>query len=219
MLALFAKAPEAGRVKTRLTPPLSPGQAAGLYEAMLCDILEQHAAGEPEERALWFTPPGARPWFEAAAEGRYRLYVQEGADLGARMREVFRRHAAEGFDRIVLRGTDSPTLPPATVGQAFAALEAADAVICPDRDGGYNLVGLREPAGALFELPMSTATVLEQTRAAARRLGLSLRLLPAHHDVDTAADLELLAREVSGAGAPRAPRTAEWLRRHPRAEG
>lgn len=204
VLALFAKAPVPGRVKTRLTPPLTPEQAAALYEAMLRDVLERPAP-DGVERAVWFTPGDARAWFADAAPG-YRLYVQEGDTLGERMREVFRRHAAEGCERIVLRGTDSPTLPDATVAGAFAALERVPLVLGPDRDGGYNLIGLRGPADELFEIEMSTGRVLEQTLARAAALGLSAECLPEHHDVDTFADLERLVPDA------RTPRTARWLR-------
>ena len=94
-------------------------------------------------------------------------------------------HAAEGFDRIVLRGTDSPTLPLARIDEAFDALEHAELVLCPDRDGGYNLIGLRGACDGLFALELSHAGVLSQTLVDARALGLRAELLPAHHDVDT----------------------------------
>ena len=205
VLALFAKAPVPGEVKTRLCPPLQPEQAAALYEAMLRDILSQDPVGTEVARALWFTPEAARDWFVRAAHPGWRLYPQQGPDLAARMRQLFRTHAAEGGDRIVLRGTDSPTLPSETVAGAFDALDRAHVVLCPDRDGGYNLIGLREPCDALFELEMSTDTVLDQTVERARGLGLRVELLPDHHDVDTAADLGRLQPDA------RTPRTARWL--------
>lgn len=205
VLALFAKAPRPGLVKTRMCPPLRPEQAASLYEAMLLDILDQPGPDEGIARSVWFTPEDARDWFSRAAPGR-RLYVQRGAHLAERMALLFRTHAAEGHDRVVLRGTDSPTLPAGTIEAAFAELERADLVLCPDRDGGYNLVGLREPADPLFDLEMSTGSVLEQTLARARELGLVVHLLPEHHDVDTIADLRLLEPDE------RTPRTARWLK-------
>ena len=208
LLALFAKAPVPGQVKTRLCPPLEPSQAAELYEAMLLDILDQHRA-EPCDLALWHTPAAAADWFRAAAPAAYRLLAQQGSDLAARMCHLFRHHADEGYTRMVLRGTDSPTLPAARVPEAFAALASgADLVLCPDRDGGYNLVGLCRPVDALFELEMSTASVLEGTLGRARELGLRTELLAAHHDVDTEADLALLSAELC---ASRTPRTQAWL--------
>ncbi|MFQ5697529.1 MAG: TIGR04282 family arsenosugar biosynthesis glycosyltransferase [Myxococcota bacterium] len=208
VLGLFAKLPEPGRVKTRLVPPLTPASAARLYEAMLLDVLDLHA-GLDVERVLWFTPADSRPWFERQARGRYRLEAQRGDGLAARMTALFALHASEGFERMVLRGTDSPTLPSERIDAAFTALERSDLVVCPDRDGGYNLIGLREPQPELFALEMSTASVLEQTLARARSLDLEVSLLPAHHDVDTAEDLARLESEVR---AEHTPRTLRFLR-------
>ncbi|MGH7290438.1 MAG: TIGR04282 family arsenosugar biosynthesis glycosyltransferase, partial [Myxococcota bacterium] len=157
ILALFAKAPVPGQVKTRLAPELSLENAARLYEAMLLDILDQHAAERDCEHALWFAPAGAAEWFSRSAPAGWRLMAQEGSDLPARMARLFAAHAAEGFDRIVLRGTDSPTLPNERVHEAFAALDHAELVLCPDRDGGYNLIGLRAACDPLFALELSHA--------------------------------------------------------------
>jgi uncharacterized protein len=209
VLALFAKQPVAGEVKTRLCPPFSPEEAAALYEAMLLDILDQHArASVPADLALWYAPAHGRAWFEKNSPPGYRLHAQQGPRLPERMRALFRSHAEQGYRRIVLRGTDSPTLPGARIHEALAQLEAADLVLCPDRDGGYNLIGLREPQDALFDLEMSTPRVLDWTVERARQLGLRVALLEPHHDVDTAGDLRLLFPEVS---AQHTPRTAAWL--------
>ncbi|MFI5314243.1 MAG: TIGR04282 family arsenosugar biosynthesis glycosyltransferase [Myxococcota bacterium] len=203
VLALFAKAPVPGFAKTRLAPPLTPERAAAFYEAMLLDILDQHASVSDCELALWFTPDGAAEWFAAHAPAVYRRLPQRGRDLAERMRELFRFHAAEGCERIVLRGTDSPTLPAARVAQAFAALEHSPLVLCPDRDGGYNLIGARAPHDALFELALSRSDVLGATLARARELGLPCEILPAHHDVDTWQDVVRLSAELDPARTPR----------------
>ena len=203
MLALFAKAPVPGEVKTRLVPPLSHEQAAALYQAMLLDVLDQHAAESDCELALWYTPDAAADWFAKHAPARYRQLPQRGADLSERMRALFRHHAAEGAERIVLRGTDSPTLPATRAREAFAALERFSVALCPDRDGGYNLIGLREPRDALFALEFSQASVLGATLARARELGLACELLPAHHDVDTWDDLVRLGPELDPRRTPR----------------
>ena len=96
------------------------------------------------------------------------------------------------------------------IESAFAALERADLALCPDRDGGYNLIALRAPCDALFALEMSTESVLEQTRKQAERLGLRCELLPPHHDVDLIEDLERIRSEVS---VELTPRTFAWLQR------
>ena len=198
-----------GAVKTRLAPELGAERAAAFYEAMLLDVLEQHAGASDCELALWFTPDESADWFAKHAPPRYRLLQQRGRDLAERMRALFQSHAAEGFDRIVLRGTDSPTLPAARVAQAFAALEHAPLVLCPDRDGGYNLIGQSAPHDSLFELELSRASVLAATLTRARELGLRAELLPAHHDVDTWADVARLGAELD---AERTPRTLSQYR-------
>ncbi len=211
ILALFAKAPVPGQVKTRLATEISLESAAALYEAMLLDILDQHAAERDCARALWFAPADARGWFERATPAGWTLLAQSGASLAERMAALFRFHAAEGFDRIVLRGTDSPTLPVARIDDAFAALERAELVLCPDRDGGYNLIGLREACDGLFALELSHAGVLSKTLGNARALGLRTELLPAHHDVDTHADLLRMLPELDARLTPRTLRAARTL--------
>ena len=83
-------------------------------------------------------------------------------------------------------------------------------MLCPDRDGGYNLIGLRASADALFDLEMSTSNVLQWTVDQGKSLGMRVELLAPHHDVDTAADLPLLAGELS---TERTPRTLAWIAR------
>jgi hypothetical protein len=211
ILALFAKAPVPGQVKTRLATTISLESAAALYEAMLLDILDQHETERDCARALWFAPADAREWFERVAPAGYRLLSQTGSSLAERMAALFRFHGDEGFDRIVLRGTDSPTLPLERIDDAFRALERAELALCPDRDGGYNLIGLRGACDGLFALELSHAGVLSQTLANARALGLRAELLPAHHDVDTHADLLRLLPELDPSLTPRTLRVSRDL--------
>ncbi len=213
LLALFARRPAPGQVKTRLAPAIGAEQAAVLYEAMLLDIVDQHARSE-RDLALWYTPEDAEPWFREHLPAAYRLFAQRGPDLASRMRVFFQAHADEGYDRIVLRGTDSPSLPEERIEEAFAALDQADLVLCPDLDGGYNLVGLCAPCDQIFDIPMSIASVLDETLARAEHVGLFTHLLEAHHDVDTADDLERLAGDID---PRRVPRTARFIRAQRRA--
>lgn len=204
VLGLFAKYPEPGQVKTRLAPPLSLEQAAGLYRAMLLDIFEQSAHQAGARRALWFSPAEHRSWFATQAVG-FELYLQQGDGLGRRMHHFFETHSAEGSRAMVLRGTDSPTLPTSQIALAFGALDQADLVIGPGPDGGYNLIGLREPCAELFKPAMSQGELLRQTLDAAAELGLRTRLLEPFPDVDTIEDLRALEP------GPGAPRTARWI--------
>jgi len=215
VLVVFAKQPVPGQVKTRLCPPFTPGQAARFYAAMLEDVLEATLAAcaalrleavlavhPPEGASSLPVPPGLR------------REPQQGADLGARMEHAMARELGAGHRPVLLRGSDSPTLGLATLAAALEALERTDLVICPDADGGYNLVGLSRPAPGLFSHPMSTASVLDDTLARARSSGLTHTLLPAGFDLDTAADLVLLDAARRHGAARECPRTLAFLDHH-----
>jgi rSAM/selenodomain-associated transferase 1 len=214
-LVVFAKRPEPGQVKTRLCPPLTPEQAAAFYACMLEDVLEtsvRAAAALDLEAVLAVHPPEAAETLPAPAG--LRREPQHGADLGERMEHALARELAAGRSPVLLRGSDSPTLGLATLRAALDALTRADLVICPDRDGGYNLVGLARPAPGLFSHPMSTGSVLADTLTRARLCGLSHALLPAGFDIDSAADLGLLAEARSRGAAGACPHSVAFLDRH-----
>jgi rSAM/selenodomain-associated transferase 1 len=214
-LIVFAKWPEAGAVKTRLCPPLSPEQAAAFYHAMLGDVLDAMAREAPLrglDLALAVTPAAHAPEFAAWAPA-YRVFAQVGGDLSQRMEHAAASELARGAACVLLRGSDSPALAPAVLDAALAALARADVALSPDRDGGYNLVALRRFAPGLFAHAMSTSTVLDDTRAAAARLGLTSEVLAPGFDVDTAADFALLC-EARPHAAALCPRTYAWLDAH-----
>ena len=118
--------------------------------------------------------------------------------------------AAAGTAPILLRGSDSPALGEETLAAALEALERSDLVVCPDRDGGYNLIGLRRPAPGLFRHPMSTESVLTDTLANAAAAGLSHAVLEPGFDIDVASDLHWLEEARHGSALP-CPRTLAFL--------
>ncbi len=194
-LIVFAKQPAPGKVKTRLCPPFTPEQAAAFYAAMLADVLEATAAfavAHALAPILAIDPPEAVATFEAQVPEGFRVIAQEGPDLGARMAAATSRAFAEGYAPVLLRGSDSPTMGAETIGLACEALARSDVVVCPDLDGGYNLVGLAQPAVGIFEHEMSTATVLDETLARAVSQDLTCERLPPGFDVDDESDLALL---------------------------
>ncbi|MEN8160859.1 MAG: TIGR04282 family arsenosugar biosynthesis glycosyltransferase [Myxococcota bacterium] len=211
-LVVFAKRPAPGEVKTRLCPPLRPEQAAAFYAAMLDDVLEashRACAALDLEPVLAVHPPDAAG--ELPAPKGWRQEPQRGPDLGARMEHAASHELDAGRTPVLLRGSDSPTLGQPTLAAALDALRCHDLVICPDRDGGYNLVGLRRPAPGLFTHPMSTGTELDDTLARAKRLGLTTHLLAPGFDIDTAEDLHLLAEARKRGETKDCPRTIAWL--------
>ncbi len=202
---MFAKQPLPGRVKTRLTPPLSPDQAAELYRCMLDDTLAKVAELPDTVRLLMYEEqPGAADYFRQTATG-CRLHPQCGDDLGERMANAFGLAFAKGYQAAVIIGTDSPDLPLSLIVAAFRKLEQTDidAVYGPSEDGGYYLLGLKRVYAELFrDIPWSSVGVLEKSLARAERTGIQTELLPPWYDVDTAADLQRPELLDEGNGAP-----------------
>jgi rSAM/selenodomain-associated transferase 1 len=136
------------------------------------------------------------PEFETLANGRLIL-TQEGHSLGTRMHQCFQHLAScESIHNIII-GTDSPTLPSRYLNQAFSQLQGdADAVLGPTEDGGYYLVGCRQPRSNMFNnVTWSTAQTLSQTRRAFDDCGWKTEYTPVWWDVDTPSDVERLARD------------------------
>jgi rSAM/selenodomain-associated transferase 1 len=208
-LVVFAKEAVPGHVKTRLSPPFSPSQAAAFYRCLLDDVLEETSAAAVRlalDATLAVDPPGATGTLAARAPAGFRAIAQAPGDLGARMAAVAQQAAAAGAPFALLRGSDSPCLGRAALGDAVAALSRADLAISADRDGGYNLVGLGLAAlaaaadGRLFDHPMSTPSVLRDTESRARAARLRIEMLAPGFDVDRFDDLRWLdeARRRTG---------------------
>ncbi len=192
VLVLFAKEPIPGKVKTRMTPPFSARQAAELYQALLQDTLaasQAMAQAHDLHFVVAIDPPEALPFFRRHCSEGMQIVAQRGKNLGERLARVTRELAEEGFSPILIRGSDSPGLSEGDIEKALTALERSEVVVCPDRDGGYNLIGMRSLCEALFHLRMSTESVLNETLAAAEREGLSAELLPPGFDLDCVEDL------------------------------
>ena len=189
IIGLFAKQPIPGRVKTRLTPPLSPEQACRVYQASLQEsVVRLQESGF----SLTLCYAGEQKWFAAAFPG-LPLVAQHGEGLGSRMTNAVQELFAAGGSPILLSGSDSPDLPADLVRQVVAKLVHTDVVTVPCRDGGYAIVGLRKPATELFEgIPWSTGQVLEATRRRCKELGLSYFETDAWDDLDEVDDLERL---------------------------
>lgn len=206
-VVVLAKVPEPGRVKTRLVPALGEGGATALAEAMLGDTLEALEALPPAVARLWVAS-GSLAAARARVPAHWTVWPQAEGDLGARMGEAWRVAAAE---RVVIVGADAPSMSAARVEAALVALNAADVVVGPTLDGGYDLLGLkRREAAVLDDMPWSTADVLRVTRARTRGAGLVLAELEPGFDVDTGEDLLDLAARLDACAAA-ARRTRAWL--------
>lgn len=211
-VAIFAKAPRPGEVKTRLCPPLTPREAAALARCFLRDKIAQVRGLAGTTPVIAYTPASERDLFERLAPG-FVLREQRGRDLGERMRSVLGDLLGAGHPAAIAIGTDSPTLPAALVQRAvdLTASGRADLVLGPSEDGGYYLIGVRNDYPALFaDVPWSTGAVLDVTLRRAETANLRPALLPTWFDVDTSDDLPRLRAAL--AEAPRAaPATSRYF--------
>ena len=197
-LVIFAKAPIPGEVKTRLCPPLTPDEAATLHGSFVLDMLERSKLAVaklqlPFHRYLACAPSSELVFFKIMEERQgVRLLDQVGEDLGQRMHHTFVSLFGKGYERVLLVGTDVPTLPLSVYQDALTLLGKSDVVLGPALDGGYYLIGLKKPAENIFAgVPWSTDQVLAVTQQNAKILGLSVSLTAAWRDVDTIADLQI----------------------------
>lgn len=219
-VAVMAKASLPGRTKTRLAPPLTPELSAELNTAFLADIAENLAlAGRETAIApfMAFGPPGSAPFFEANLPAEVGLVACWYPDFGECLYQACRGLLDLGYGSACVLNSDSPTLPTAWLVEAARALaRPGDRIVLgPSADGGYYLLGLKAPHRRLFEeVAWSTGVVAGQTRARARELGLETVLLPAWFDVDDAASLGRLARDLRGAGELPADGVRPYAARH-----
>ena len=200
---VFAKNPVPNQVKTRLIPTLSPEQAATLYTAFLTDWCDTLAKLSDVDIIIAYTPPEAEPDLRRLI-GDHAIYIpQMGTDLGERLTSATQWAAEQGYAKILLVGSDSPTLPISYISQAYILLDSRDITIGPCTDGGYYLIGFSVANVAIavpfvFEdIAWSTAGVFQQTVTRIRSLEATVGLLPPWYDIDTAEDLAFLRAHLS----------------------
>jgi rSAM/selenodomain-associated transferase 1 len=195
-LIVLAKAPVAGRVKTRLCPPCTPEQAARLAAAALADTLRTLATVPGVSRRVCVLDGVPGPWLPSGFE----VLPQRGDGLDERLAAAF----ADVGGPSLLVGMDTPQLTPLLLADALARLHRTGAVLGCAPDGGYWAIGLRRATDALFHgVPMSVATTGAAQLARLREHGLQVDVLPALRDVDTIDDARAVARScASGAAFP-----------------
>jgi len=199
-LLTVAKRPAPGRTKTRLTPPLSPNQAAALYECFLLDTLDLMRRVPETQPVIAYLPQEAETYFTELAPD-FEYVLQQGQDLGARLDNALIHYLELGYQHVAIMNSDGPTLPVDYLTAAFEALAGqADVVLGPSDDGGYYLIGMKRPVPRLLrEVQMSTPTVTADTLTLAAEEGLRVELLPTWYDVDDGAALTRLLTELSQA--------------------
>jgi uncharacterized protein len=223
-LAVMTKAPQAGRVKTRLVPPLTPEEAAELNKCFLRDTtatisstcsgglgaptaagarlhtVAQRAPLRCQPLAV-YTPVGAESAYADVLPDDFSLLLQRGDTFGERLHFAVEDLFKCGFDSVCLIDSDSPTVPAENFAEAVELLSTSQdrVVLGPSDDGGYYLIGVKKSHRQLFEqIDWSTERVLNQTIQRATESGVEVKLLPTGYDVDDDASLRRLCNELLG---------------------
>jgi rSAM/selenodomain-associated transferase 1 len=192
VVLVFHKNEVLGRVKTRLASGIGEARALEIYSHL---IQSTYSVLEDVSAPVWtyysdFIPETVNPPIA-------KSFVQDGQDLGERMAHAFARSFESGMEKVVLIGTDCPTLQPQHLNQAFEALTHSDLVLGPATDGGYYLIAMKRKADYLFEgISWSTSEVLSQTLAVATAHGLHFTLLDELSDIDTREDWERYRSQI-----------------------
>jgi rSAM/selenodomain-associated transferase 1 len=221
-LAVMAKAPRPGRVKTRLSPPLTLDQTAALNIRFLRDTTENLASIPGSAGLISYTPVGDEALFAGLLPATFALVPQRGDAFGERLLAAAEDILAIGYGAVCLIDSDSPTVPAEAYAQAVRALaEPGERVVLgPSDDGGYYLIGLKQAHPEPFErISWSTGTVFAETVERCREAGLDVVTLPIWYDVDDAQTLATLEAELLEGRRPpfatldgyAAPHTKEWL--------
>ena len=230
-LAMMIKAPRPGASKTRLSPPLSPEEAATISGCFLRDttaniahVVHAHApggGGSPAAGVAVYTPVGMEAAFDGLLPDGFTMVSQREEGFGGRLIGAVEDLLAVGYSAVCLIDSDSPTLPAAALAAAVEALaQPGDRVVLgPSEDGGYYLIGVKAAHKRLFEdITWSTEHVTPQTLERAAELGLEVVPLPTWYDVDDRSTLHSLCDELFSGSSPRAqaggypaPHTREFL--------
>ena len=199
-LAIMTKAPRAGKVKTRLTPPLTAEEAAALNLCFLRDSAAAIVGAGAGARGIGcYTPVDAEAAYQEIFPSGFQLIAQRGSDLSEQLIFAVEDLLAVGFSSVCLIGSDSPTIPASTFAEAVKVLSRPDdcVVLGPSDDGGYYLVGLKKMHRRIFEeISWSTKSVTEQTLRRAAEIRLSVHLLRAGYDVDDHVTLRRLCHDL-----------------------
>ncbi|MFQ5443639.1 MAG: TIGR04282 family arsenosugar biosynthesis glycosyltransferase [Nitrospinales bacterium] len=191
-LILFARVPALGKVKTRLESLLDQETVFQLYKHFLDDSIEKIRSVKGVDSWVGVYPPQDINYFQdIASQGCITVITQEGDDLGDRMRNTIAQRLREDYEKVIIIGSDSPSLPVTYIEKAFQSDK--DIVIGPSTDRGYYLIGMNRVLFDIFDgVPWGTENVLDATLERVKQVGASLELLPVWYDVDRPEDLRFL---------------------------
>lgn len=191
-LIIFAKYPEPGKVKSRIASELGAERAAEIYSRIAKAVIEKVSTSDTHRTIIFYDPPERENEIKLwLGINKHSYERQPGSTIGEKMSNSFRDVFSRGAEKAVLIGTDIPEITAGTVNAAFGLLDETDVVLGPAEDGGYYLMGLRNPEPLLFrDIEWSTNLVLSQTIDRIKERKLSYNLLQTLKDVDTAGDID-----------------------------
>jgi rSAM/selenodomain-associated transferase 1 len=188
---LFARDPILGQVKTRLSSSFDDGTILRLYTCFVEDSLEKIRKVDNADCFVGISPSNLSGFFNGIEGSDTKLFVQQGKDLGDKMRQAFVDRFAEGYKKVVIIGSDSPSLPVSYINQALTSDK--DLMLGPSTDGGYYLIAMTGKVSEVFSgVAWGTDHVLDETLSRVKKTGISLELLPVWYDVDLPEDLKFL---------------------------
>jgi rSAM/selenodomain-associated transferase 1 len=199
-LVLFAKFPEPGKVKKKIGKVIGMEGSARLCKAFIQDII---AKNEDKDYDLYLSFIGHEH------KERYRdlfpnaiLYVQRGTNLSENMQFTF-EDLLDDYEKVIILSSDVPNVGPETVTRALNALESYDVVIGPAEDGGYYLIGMKNPHNIFEDLPWGKENLLEHQMAVLKNKKLSFVFLEKMPDVDDIEELKHFKKTLKKEDAPK----------------
>ncbi|MFT4578703.1 MAG: rSAM/selenodomain-associated transferase 1 [Nitrospinales bacterium] len=188
---LFARDPVLGQVKTRLSSSLDDETILRLYTCFVEDSLEKIRLVHNADCFVAISPSSISGFFNGIESSDTRLFIQQGKDLGDKMRQAFVDRFADGYKKVVIIGSDSPSLPVSYINEALTSDK--DLILGPSTDGGYYLIAMTGKVSEVFGgIAWGTSQVLNETLSCVKKASVSLELLPVWYDVDYPEDLKFL---------------------------
>ena len=188
---LFARDPALGQVKTRLSSSLDDETILRLYTCFVEDSLEKIRKVDNADCFVGISPSNLSGFFNGIEGSDIRLFIQQGENLGDKMRQAFVDRFADGYKKVVIIGSDSPSLPVSYIDEILTSDK--DLMLGPSTDGGYYLIGMVGKVSEVFGgIAWGTDQVLDETLDRVKKAGVSLELLPVWYDVDFPEDLKFL---------------------------
>lgn len=207
LIVLMTRVPIPGKTKTRLMSHLTGEECAGLQRAFIEDLIDLLRDDLKLPACIFFTPEDKDGILRNIVKDRLPLVLQRGETLGDRMSAAIRRGLAQGYEGVVVVGSDLPTLPAELIHEAGKLLADNDVVLGPTLDGGYYLIAAKADHPGIFqEISWGTKTVLAATLERIKALHLTPALLRPWNDIDTVADLRLLTAQLAASAAGKPPR-------------